>query len=818
MLKLVRLCTRLTELLVGAPIRALRSLLSLLVFNPRLGKFRILTGLATAYVLFGLILVYPFAFFWGLAGQAWLGKVLDYANERSLGTAVYDGQGQFVGIFDPVLDSEEDFNYTGRPIELPGYIAYPDHKSLHVSVIPEHYWQCLVHLEDRHLKSVLNPWGIDLAGYLKIPYSMAVRSIRSGRLEFGAGGSTIPMQLARIFFKTPPSRKEGKLGKIERKFKEWWLAPVIQRQLTRGGDLTPLKQWAANHFPLAQRTGGQPLYGVEQTSLIVFGKPAKELGRAEQYVLAAAVNQPIILLEGSEKLNRYRLASWQRVAGERAAVCARALVRDAGERAQLIAKLTRMAQSPPDPKIPDAIAETLREFAPATAGPASASPVRRANTLIPSARYGVRDEIRNSFGFGWRTRVRGVRITLDVAGNLALRERILDELARLQARYRSRINPRYSLDVEGVRRTGAGGEGGVTIPDIVIAAADRDGNILRYFESNYTAAYFGSPLARDPATGVYDPERETRFIASVAKMAAAVAIANEGSDRADTGYLDIAAPRTGLESCLKGRERRLRRADVAFACSLNGPIEWRLRQIRGGKLKRLVEDFSLALPEAGPPLAKALTVGQIAASPRTVHHMAGTILNALEGGAGEARPFPYPSLVQQIHLDAAPPPPGARSAAGEERVLAGAGAPPRNPVRPEGRELLRALLSAPVCNRYGTLRRLSDWCADRRESVRLHFAKTGTRGTGARAPEADDTVDLWVAGGIGFASGPAYSYVILMGTGNPNTPWARDLYAGSVLEPLARLLLEDLERVAAQKSASGPRQGAEATDRGVRLR
>ena len=84
------------------------------------------------YVLFALLLTYVYAPIRGAVGQIWMAKVLSYADERSLGTAIYDVKGRFVGIFDPILDSEEDFNYTGRPIELPDFIAYPDHKSLHV--------------------------------------------------------------------------------------------------------------------------------------------------------------------------------------------------------------------------------------------------------------------------------------------------------------------------------------------------------------------------------------------------------------------------------------------------------------------------------------------------------------------------------------------------------------------------------------------------------------------------------------------------------------------------------------------------------------
>ena len=78
-----------------------------------------------------------------------------------------------------------------------------------------------------------------------------------------------------MIYKTPPSSREGGFTKLRRKLGEWWLAPVIYHELTRGGDDTPLKQWAANHIWLAQRTGGAPLHGVEMTSRVVFGKEAK---------------------------------------------------------------------------------------------------------------------------------------------------------------------------------------------------------------------------------------------------------------------------------------------------------------------------------------------------------------------------------------------------------------------------------------------------------------------------------------------------------------------------------------------------------------
>ncbi len=784
MLALLRIAARLVETLIALPLHALRLFFSTILFNPRLGRLRLLTAPFVLYVVFAVLLVYVYAPLRGATGQVWMGEVLHYANERSLGTAIYDRDSRFVGIIDPVLDSEQDFNHTGRPIKLPDYIAYPDHKSLHVGAVPPAYWRCLTLQEDRHLGGLVNPFGIDLFGVLKIPYSTLKRSIESGRPRLGVGGSTLSMQLARTFFKTPPSSRESALEKLKRKTMEWWLAPVIHWELTKGGDITPLKHWSANHFPHAQRTGGQALYGLEQASLIVFGKGADALSPAEQFVLAAAVNQPIILLEGGTRLNALRERAWRRIVSERARYCAEHLIKSQNAQIAVINELERMAENAPSPRTPPAIADALQVLVPASANPARASPIRRSNALIPSAKYGVRDELKNTHGFAWRNHVGKIQLTLDVAKNLHFRQQVQLALASMQTRQRGLIDPRYSLDVAKARRGDAANW--LQVPDVVVAAADREGRIVRYYESNFTAAFFGSARARDAATGRYRPEREDRFIASLAKIGAAVAIANDRAGEPENGYLDTAAPKVGLEGCKRGRERRLRKAEVAFACSLNRPLEWRLHQIGAPRLNRVMTDFGLTLADSATPLETALVVGHIAASPRTVQRMAGTVLNALTGATAIPR---QPSLLLADH-DA--------TDNATARPLDGV-------IEPDGRPLLAKLLSAPICNSNGTLKRLNDWCASKRADVMLHFAKTGTRGTGAKDPSAYDTVDLWVSGGIQFASGAAYSYVVLVGTGNPSQPWARDLYAGSASEPLLRALLDDLAEEAASASAPDAR-------------
>ena len=207
MLAFLRSTTRLLEYSIALPLWLIRKLTIGLAFNPKLGPLRYLFGAVFIYLAFAVTLVYVVAPVRGIVGAAYQSEKLRYDAERWLATAIYDSDGSFVGTFDPRLDSIRDVNFTGRVIELDDYTANPDHKSIPVRTVPELYWQCLKFHEDRHLGSWLNPFGIDLAGVLKIPYSTISRSIRLRRIAFGVGGSTLPMQFARVIYKTPPQHE-----------------------------------------------------------------------------------------------------------------------------------------------------------------------------------------------------------------------------------------------------------------------------------------------------------------------------------------------------------------------------------------------------------------------------------------------------------------------------------------------------------------------------------------------------------------------------------------------------------------------------------
>ncbi len=784
MTALIRLLTRCALLLLAAPIQLVRLLSGSVVFNPKLGPLRYVAGAGIAYVVFAVLLVYVVAPLRGVIGHQTIGRQLTYAAERWLATAVYDSSGAFVGTFDPRLDSLRDVNYTEAAIDVGSYVANPDHKSIPVREVPDSYWQCLTYHEDRYLGGWLNPYGIDLYGVLKIPYTSVVRTIQTRRPVLGVGGSTLPMQFARVVFNTPPSSAESSGAKLTRKLREWWMAPVIYHELTIGGDITPLKQWAANHIWLAQRTGGQPLHGVEVTSRIVFGKEAGELSVAEQFVLASAVNKPIILLTGTDQLNAVRMDRWRYITEVRARVCAERLVKDPDEQKKVLFELVQMAGGPPDPRVKPRLQQALEVHAPSLAKRAVANPIIRANALLPAARFGIREEMKQAYGFAWRDSVRGVTTTLDAAENLAFHERIKVELTTLNTREQARINPGYTLDP-------AKAAPDRKLPHIVVVAANAKGEIVRYFEAGESAAYFGSPGARDAATGFYDPLREARQIASTGKMLAAVAIANEHRDTAQSPYQDTAATPGSLDTCEKGTSATPlpRRALVSFACSLNRPLEWRTAQLGQDRVKKLIDGFGFTLPpndpngEATPP-STAVVRGLIAGAPRRVHHMAAIILGALlERGNVPVR---APSLVRTFDYTSA-----------EAQVLAGDGdaaVRPSQLIRADSHALLKTLLSAPLCYRHGgtahgTLKLLAPWCADGRADLKLHFAKSGTSVT----TDADATVDTWTAGGIQFANGAAYSYVVMVGTGSAASTWARKMHAAQATTPLVAALLDDLK-------------------------
>ena len=246
MLALLRLLTRIAELSLALPARIARSTLRAISF-PQLGPARYVIHAALAYVVFSLLLVYVVAPVRGVVGAHFMADKLRYDAERWVATAIYDRSGSFVGTFDPRLDSARDVNFTDQPIEVGDYVANPDHKSIPVAEVPDHYWRCLLWHEDRYLGGPLNPYGIDLLGVLKIPYSTVRRSLALKRAEprrrwLDAADAVRARDL-----------QDAAVLKRER---DGQARPQAARMVAGAGDLPRADTWWRLHA--AQAVGGQP--------------------------------------------------------------------------------------------------------------------------------------------------------------------------------------------------------------------------------------------------------------------------------------------------------------------------------------------------------------------------------------------------------------------------------------------------------------------------------------------------------------------------------------------------------------------------------
>ena len=398
------------------------------------------------------------------------------------------------------------------------------------------------------------------------------------------------------------------------------------------------------------------------------------------------------------------------------------------------------------------------------------------------------------YGHEWRKYVARVDLSIDAAQNLRFRDKVAKQLGKLNSKYRQKLDRRYTLDVLARTR-------GKRLPDIIVAAADENGKLVRYFEAGQNAHYFGSSTARDRLSGRYERDREGRAVASTAKMLGAVLISNDGEDTPNSKYLDTDAPGKGLETCRrKGGKRRLRRAETVFACSMSQPLANRLFKLGQGTVRQTVDRFGFNMPYAAKkedetPPSTAVAHGLIRGSPQKVHQMAAVILASLTGRG--ARPVGLPTLIVNHSRTS-------RRNEDTAEIESTSDIIPDRVISPQGRGLLQTFLSAPLCyegkskgrragKRHGTLKSQGKWCAKRHKNISLHIAKTGTQTTA----DADTTVDVWLAGGVQFTNGKSYSYVVLVGSGSVGEPLGYRLHSSQLAAPLLGVLMKDLEQLAA---------------------
>ncbi|WP_291195910.1 transglycosylase domain-containing protein [Hyphomonas sp.] len=772
----------------------------------------------------GVFLLIAFGLYFGaLFWFGWLNGVLlingkarwnafQFADQRAKAVALYDSEGRYFGIVHP--ETENDHLGEFERTDLTPFGASPDHKAVPVAEAPPYFWRCVVYTEDRHRGEWRNRYGVDVGHLARLPVSQR-------------GGSTIEMQLARSMWKMH-SRNSNPMW---RKLHELSEAPVLNRYLVKDGDTRGLERWFSQHIPLVQGGGDEQgsIYGVYAAGQFLFGKRAEELDPAEQLVLAAAVRRPIAWPASEERRAEilYDLIGVEEDK-RRALLCASDEARLADGTRVIEDKRVRLATQArlAELRVPANVGHTDAAFLEIlrrdgmTAEAPLLAPMRLAKELAPNLQSEVVAELTDLLAplataqatkaveappvkgqptrlqgtHPWRGRVREVEVTLDVAKNSEFRARAreaamtLGEDLEKTGRYRKGALPQRVVSDLGSLSIKEGDTA------LVIAAADENGRIVRYYNTSAMTAYSGygetRPMIRGFGRGAYDRSFETRSVGSVAKLAAALLLAEGGAS--DAG-------RTVSNACMPGLQQRCSTPDVgatparvtlsrAFGSSLNPAVVRALGE--GTTLARTIElmdTLGFYLPERHrqTPMATNLALGRFAGRPRAVHWLAAATLQAARG---ETRAVTQPFFVERYRL--------IEPVAGGDFTFR-LETPARTTLAlKEGigeaqAQFLRAVLSQPICDtRDGTLRRLSSWCAAARKEVAVHVAKTGSVSSGPAGGTFDES-DLWIAGGIEFADGRAYSYVISLGAGSPRGAFTKDM-GGGVLAPLADVLLRDL--------------------------
>ncbi len=765
-------------------------------------------------VLFGSVLVIGGVWFFGAAFVAyglpqmtrlWEGGVwrtFERAADRADATILTDAGGRYIGLIDSQFD-RDILTDPSRPLRLPGwYTAFPDHKAAHVDDAPPYYWRCLVSLEDENRATPTNPFGIDFLGVLRIPVSTVRRSWAARRLRPGAGGSTIEMQLARSFMKEYPGQGGGLQAEIWRKIREWNAAPILHRRLRDGGDERRLRAWSARHIALIQGAGGRfDVFGVEAAGRALFGVSADALSPAQQIALASAVYQPVSY--GAH-------ARWRALLGENAtALSARARrcaesdqVVPAAERASVHAALDALAAEAPRPHVDEnviALADALGEPPERLAR----HPETMANRLARDVQQTVVAELRDQFGAQWRGHAAEVRLTIDIPRNIAFANRVSEAVLAVEEEADWRL---YDRDLDSPAEARRALVEDAPRAPLVVVAADHRGRIVRFIDTSWDSLYAG-PAARREWTsfgrGAYDASLETREIASVGKIGAVLLMAEAGLSDADEAWdnaclRNVRPDRSSARCYGEGGsdDRATVTAREAVAGSLNDAVIRRLSEeadvLPNGRLHRFMSDLGFALPEvhAETPARTNLVMGRYAGTPRHVHRLAALSLEYARGNWDAS--VPLPSLIDSY----------VRTDPDEERIIdASARDLVRDPVivgDVAGRgdvTFVRRMLAAPVCAERATLEDMSQWCPDENPEVAILVAKTGTRGLGNLV--AINVYDWWVAGGVEFADGRRYSFVVAAGAGDPSRAFADDA-GGGLLAPVVDVLLADLLEEAVQ--------------------
>ena len=585
---------------------------------------------------------------------------------------------------------------------------------------------------------------------------------------------------------------------VFRKWNELFWALVLKDWLYDVGGEQELARWSANHIGILQGGYDYGVVGVGAASRVLFGKPASDLTIAEQYLLAAAVLLPFRFIQkddgqqlkrGDKGIDRmlYGLSqpgqseeSYHARRDGRAMRCNTKLT-DIKQRLKVESELLSLLETPLRPyknnDVADAFATVDRSYADeydkAAVHPEKSATFQLAATgqLNRGPRPALRREILNQYGKDYRTVVDGIQITLDIPENIRFTHQVLTWLSDFERRgtWCTGVNDRENGSYYLIQKTCDGSEPTHQVP-VTMAVADDQGRIVRFFSTDNYSSYFGANSSQDE-DGTYNWKLETREITSVAKVAAALLLADGGRERLDSRYSNRCVD--GLPSNINCSSKKVS-PEEAFGRSLNHAIIRRLTEngIDAGRIDKFMEALGFSNPQSHwqTPAQTRLALGYYAGSPQAVHGLMRYAMAYVQGQPTDD--LRVTTMIRKTELR--------KDFTGKQLELV-VKHPGNNLITSGGSTFVRIVLEAPICASYGTLRKLSKWCAANHPDVRLHIAKTGTRGNR----------DWWITGGVELADGRVYTYVLRVGWGEPNKAFFRSGGAGN-MAGLVEVALESL--------------------------
>ncbi|OQY55763.1 MAG: hypothetical protein DRR08_17295 [Candidatus Parabeggiatoa sp. nov. 2] len=645
-------------------------------------------------------------------------------------------------------------NFLGLIPSLEGGKASEEHKSLYVPNIPETWWDVLVALEDENLNNWLLSWGgIDISAFPRaLFFWMTTNKI--------SGGSSLSMQLVRSINHQPP--RAGTWTKIARKIKEVSHSPILMSRL-KHNDRREFKLWLAMHVPLVQGTRhsnmGSELYGLGVSARVVFAKKPEHLNMGEQAILAAAFKKHILL--GPEPDNKTVLNRWNYLIERAAYGLKKAYQYNPNKQKQANKELDALkeqmlTQLPPYGPIslinlyPE---DEIKRFS------ITANPAMRRNTYfaLSEIRLAIA-ELKVLYGTDWPQKIDSVYLTTS-KNNVKFKRKVESQLKQIQKNLRNQlqINLVKSSDEE-------------IFAQVVLALANEQGRIIRFYQNYHTPIY---------AT-------IKRPIASLGKLPVAVFLGYSGDNPKTTYYCNHSYPNTrnpdgslGVENCHQPNVSFSPRN--TFAGSWNLPLIHRLKPVPKTTLETLRDRFGLTTTSTDETeLRRALALGTVTASPRTMHSIMHTLITGIKNAVPQQLQPSILGRVEEILPD------------GTVQGVKPKSKPSIHEIEvyfrePNTKYFLHEVLSEVLKTRYrGTLKSLVHWTPARHKYVDIHIAKTGTH-----SAETGETLEKYITGGLVW-KGNVYSYFLLIGAPNPTAPLGSNL-STSQFASLIQLSLDSLE-------------------------